>query len=72
MFLKQVFLKILLCSQEKTCVGVSFLIKLQACNFIKIRLQHSCFSVNNEKFFQNIFFYKAPPAAEQTPRVLSN
>ena len=33
---KKVFLKISQNSQENTWVGVSFLIKLQACNFIKI------------------------------------
>ena len=32
---KKTFLKILQDSPENICVGVSFLIKLQACNFIK-------------------------------------
>ena len=35
MFCKEVVLKNLAKSQEDTCVRVSFLIKLQACNFIK-------------------------------------
>ena len=40
-----------------------FLIKFQvlkACNFIKKRLQHSCFPVNIAKFFRMAFFYRTP------------
>ena len=34
-FYKKVFLKVWQNSQENTCARISFLIKLQACNFIK-------------------------------------
>ena len=45
----EVFLKILQISQENTCVGVS----LQACfNFIKKKLEHRCFPMNNAKFLK--------------------
>ena len=39
-------------SQENTCVGVPFkkIAGLQACEFIKERPQHRCFSVNIGKF----------------------
>ena len=42
------------------CVGVSFLIKLQAqdCNFIKKRLQLRCFLVNIPKYLRIAFFIK--------------
>ena len=30
--------------------------KLQPCNFIKNRLQHSCFPLSIEKMFKNTFF----------------
>ena len=46
----EVFLKILLISQENTCVGVSFLIKLQA-----LRLQHRCVHVKLAKFYEHLF-----------------
>ena len=39
-------------SQENSCVGGFFLIKLQAFSFIKKRLQHSCFPVNIAKFLR--------------------
>ena len=44
-------------------VGVSFnkIAGLQACNSIKKRLQHSCFPVNIEKFFNNSFSYRTAP-----------
>ena len=54
---KKVFLQIFLhISQENTCVGVSFnkLTGLKACNFIKKRLQHRCFSVKFAKFLRRI------------------
>ena len=35
---------------------------LQACNFIKERLQHKCFLVNIEKFLRTAF-YRTPQAA---------
>ena len=44
-------------SQENTCARVSFLIKLQAFNFIKKEtLAQVFFSVNFAKFFKNTFF----------------
>ena len=43
-------LKISQDAQENTCVGV-----LQACNFIKKRLQHRCFSVKIAKFLRTSF-----------------
>ena len=56
--IKKVFLKILQISQENTFVGVSFnkVVGLKACNFIKKRLQHKCFPVNNVKFFRTAYF----------------
>ena len=52
MFIKRLFLKISQYSQENTCVSVSFykVAGLQACNFIKKRLQHWCFPVNIAKY----------------------
>ena len=50
---KKLLLKISQYSQENTCFGVSFFNKnagLQACNFIKKRLQHWCFLGNAAKF----------------------
>ena len=47
--LKKLYLKISQNSQESTCVGVSFLIKLRAFRsktLLKNRLQHKCFPVN--------------------------
>ena len=44
--IKKLFLKILRHSQEDTCVGIYFLIKFQACNFIKMRPEHRYFLVN--------------------------
>ena len=46
-------------SQANTCVGVSFLIRLQACNFNKKRLQHSCFPVKFAKFLRMPFLQMA-------------
>ena len=45
---RKVFLKFSQILLENTCVGVSFskVSGLKVCNFIKKRLQHSCFSVN--------------------------
>ena len=62
---KQVFLKICKTSQESTCVEPLFnkVVSLKACNFIKKRLQHSCFPVKCRKFFKNIFFYRTPLVA---------
>ena len=36
---------------------------LKACNFVKKRLQHRCFSVNITKFCKNNVFYRTPPVA---------
>ena len=49
-FFKKVYLKISQYSLENTCVGVSLLIQLQVCKFIKKRFQDMCFSVNMAKF----------------------
>ena len=49
-FFKKVHLKISQYSLENTCVGVSLLIQLQVCKFIKKRFQDMCFSVNMAKF----------------------
>ena len=48
---KMVFLEILQNSQENTCAGVSFLIKLRARGLRK-RLWHRCFPVNFAKFLR--------------------
>ena len=52
---KKVFLEIVQNSQENTCVGVSFLIKLQAsglrpATLLKKRVWRKCFPVNFAKF----------------------
>ena len=49
--INQVLLKIWQNLQEKTSLGVSFLI-----NFFKKRLRHKCFFVNFVKFFRTSFF----------------
>ena len=36
---------------------------LQACNFIKKRLQLSCFPVNIAKLLRTVFFYRTPVVA---------
>ena len=36
---------------------------LQACNFIKKRLQHSCFPVKFAKYLRTPFFYRTPMVA---------
>ena len=51
----EVFWRISQISQEKTCDGISVLLKLQALNFIKKRLQHSCFPVKIRKFKRTLF-----------------
>ena len=53
-FYKKAVIKISQYLQENTCVGVSFFNKnvgLQACYFIKKRLQHRCFLDNAANFF---------------------
>ena len=42
-------------SQENICARVPILIKLQACNFIKIETWHGCFPVNFAKFLRTPF-----------------
>ena len=63
MFCKKGVLKNFAKSQEKTCISVSFLIKLQgsACNFIKKELWHRFFPVNFAKtiFFAELFWVTA-------------
>ena len=52
------FLKIPHYSQEHTCIGISFLIKLQTFRpaiLLKKRLQHSCFPVTVAKFLRTVF-----------------
>ena len=55
---KKVFLKISQHSQEKTCAGVSFLIKLQpeACNFIKKETLPQVFPCECCEIFKNAVF----------------
>ena len=53
--IKKAVLKIFGILTGKTCVGASFFNKvadLQACNFIKKKLQHRCFPVNTAKFLR--------------------
>ena len=72
---KKDVLKISQYSQENTCVGVFFnkVSDLQACNFIKKRLQHRCFPVKFAKFLRtailkNIYeqqqFYGSPISSQ--------
>ena len=53
-FIKRLFLRILQCSHESTCLGVSFnkAAGLKTSNFIKKRLQHRCFPVSIAKFLR--------------------
>ena len=53
------FLEISQNSQENNCGRVSFLIKLQVCNFIKKRLCCRCFPVNFVKFLKHLFLQNA-------------
>ena len=56
--IKTLLLKILQYSWENTCVGLPFLMKMQAfspVNFEK-RLQHKCFPVNIVKFLRTPYF----------------
>ena len=39
---------------------------LKACNFVKKRLQHSCFPVNIAKFLRINFFYRTSLVAAST------
>ena len=60
------FLKIPQNSQEKNCARVSFLIKLQACKFIKKETLPQVFS---GKFLRTRFlFYRTSPVADSVNR----
>ena len=54
--LKKLFLEISKNSQENTCARVSFLIKLQACNFIKKETLAQVFSYEFCEISKNTFF----------------
>ena len=62
-FVKKVFLQISQNSQERTCARVSFLIKLQACNFIKRETLAQMFFCEFCEISKNSFFYRTPPLA---------
>ena len=53
---EKVFLEISQNLQENTCVRVSFLMKLQACNVIKKEAMTELFSREFREIFKNIFF----------------
>ena len=53
---KNVFLEISQNSQENFCASVSFLIKLQACNFIKKETLAQVFSCEFYEISKNTFF----------------
>ena len=61
----KVFLEISQNSQENTCAGVSFLIKLQAeaCNFIKKETLAQVFSYEFCEISKNTFFRRTPLVA---------
>ena len=63
------FLKILQCSQENTCVLESLFNKvtgLQACNFVKKTLQHKCFFCECCEIFKNTYFEEHLATADST------
>ena len=55
-FVKKVFLEISPNSQENTCDTVCFLIKLQACNFIRKEILAQVFSCEFCETSKNTFF----------------
>ena len=55
-FYKKLFSIISQYLQKITYVSVSFSIKMQACNFIKKRLQHRCFLVKFAKILRTLIF----------------
>ena len=63
MFCKKVFLEISQNSQENICARVSFLIKLQACNFFKKETLAQMFSCEFWEISKNTFFYRTSPVA---------
>ena len=60
---KKVFLEISQYSQENTCVRVSFLIKLQACNFNKKETLAQVFSCKFWEISKSTFSNRTPPVA---------
>ena len=48
-------------SHENTCAGVSFLIKLEVCNFIKKETVAQVFSCEFCEVSKKTFFYRTPP-----------
>ena len=60
---KKVFLEIYQNSQESTCASDSFLIKLQACNFIKKESLVQAFSCEFGEISKKTFFYRTPLVA---------
>ena len=60
---KRLFLEILQNSQENTCAWVSFLIKLQVCNFIKKETVAQVFSCDFCEISRNSFSYRTPPVS---------
>ena len=60
---KNVFLEISQNPQENTCARDSFLIKSQACNFIKKEALAQVFSCEFCEISKNTFSYRTPPVA---------
>ena len=62
---KKMLLKLSQNSQENTCAGVSFLIRLQAsaCNLIKKKTLSQVFSCKFCEISKNTFFYRTPSVA---------
>ena len=61
---KEVFLEILQNSQENTCARDSFLIKFQACNFVRNEPLAQVFSYEFCEISKNTFFYGTSPVAD--------
>ena len=64
----EVFLKTSQNSQENTCVRVSFLIKLQACNFFKKETLAQVFYCELCEIFKSTFCYRTPLVAASANR----
>ena len=62
-YVKKLFLEISQNSQENTCARVSFLIKLQACDFIKKGTLGQVFSCEFCEISRNTFYDRTPPVA---------
>ena len=62
-FCKKIFLEISKNSQENTCARASFLIKSQACSFIKKDALAQVFSCEFYEIFKNTFFHRTPLVA---------